>query len=66
MTIYANVDVFKARRRVYTTAPEWRLALPVGVVFDPRKSRLLVADTQRSRFQIYNKVKGYLDPQFNL
>ena len=66
MTIDANADVFKARRRVYTTEPEWRFALPTSVVFDPRKSRLLVTDTQRSRIQIYNKMKDYLDPQFNL
>ena len=62
----ANVDVIKARRRVYTLEPEWRFAFPTGVVFDPEKSRLIVADTQRGRLQIYNKVKDYLEPQFNL
>jgi hypothetical protein len=56
----------KARRRVYTTEPEWRLAMPTGLVFDPVRWRLLVMDTQRSRIQLYNKVKDYLDPQFNL
>ena len=40
--------------------------MPTGLAFDAGKSRLLVADTQRSRVQIYNKLKGYIDPQFNL
>ena len=62
----ANVDVIKARRRAYTLEPEWRFALPTGVEFDVEKSRLIVADTQRSRVQIYHKPKDYLEPQFNL
>ena len=66
MTVEANADVVKARRRVKSLEPEWRFALPTGLVFDGRKGRLLVADTQRSRLQIYNKLKDYLEPQFNL
>ena len=66
MTVDANVDVIKARRRVYTTEPEWRFALPTGVTFDAEKGRLVVVDSQRSRLQIYNKLKGYIEPQFNL
>ena len=62
----ANADVVKARRRVYTLEPEWRFAMPTGVAFDAAKSRLLVTDTQRGRLQIYNKVSGYMEPQFNL
>lgn len=62
----ANVDVIKARRRVYTLEPEWRFAMPTAVTFDAAKSRLLVADTQRGRLQIYNKVNDYMEPQFNL
>ena len=65
-TVDANTDLAKARRRVYTTEPEWRFALPVGVTFDARKERLIVCDSQRGRLQIYNKVKGYLEPQGNL
>ena len=65
-TVDANDDVVKARRRVETLEPEWRLALPCGVVFDSAKSRLIIADTQRRRFQIYNKVKDYMEPQVNL
>ena len=62
----ANADVIKARRRVYTLEPEWRFAFPTAVTFDTAKSRLLVADTHRSRIQIYNKLQGYMEPQFNL
>jgi DNA-binding beta-propeller fold protein YncE len=66
LTVDANVDVIKARRRVYSLEPEWRFAMPTAVVFDAKKQRLLVADTQRGRLQIYDKVKDYLEPQFNL
>lgn len=66
MQVDANPDVIKARRRVYTPEPEWRFAFPTGVTFDAANSRLIVADTQRARVQIYNKVEDYLDAQFNL
>ena len=66
MTVEANADVAKARRRVRTTEPEWRFSMPTAVEFDAEKQRLIVADTQRSRLQIYDKVKDYLEPQFNL
>ena len=66
MTVDANADYAKARRRVYTREPEWRLALPVALAFDEDNNRLLVADTQRNRIQIYNKLAGYSDPQINL
>ena len=65
-TVDANVDVIKARRRAYSLEPEWRFALPTAVAFDADKHRLLVADTQRGRLQIYNKLMDYLEPQFNL
>ena len=65
-TVDANVDVIKARRRVDTLEPEWRLSYPRAVTFDADKGRLLIADSQRGRFQIYTKVSGYLEPQFNL
>ena len=66
MTINANPDVLKARNRVYTMEPESRFCLPVALAFDPEKERLAVADTQRQRLQLYNKVGGYVEPQFNL
>ena len=62
----ANVDVMKARRRVYTMEPEWRFTVPIAVAFDGGKGRLLVAETRRERVQIYNKLKDYLEPQLNL
>ncbi len=64
--VRSNPDVYKARRRVYTLEPEWRFALPSAVEFDSRNSRLMVADTQRWRIQIYNKLHDYADPQFNI
>jgi DNA-binding beta-propeller fold protein YncE len=62
----ANADVIKARRRAYSLEPEWRFAMPTALTFDTRKERLMVADTQRGRLQMYNKPKDYLEPQFNL
>ena len=64
--VSSNPDVYKARRRVYSLEPEWRFALPAGVAFDAASSRLMVADTQRWRIQIYNKVLDYSEPQFNI
>ena len=66
MMVDANADVVKARRRVYTLEPEWRFALPVGLEFDSHRSRIIVADTQRARIQIYNKLDDYIEPQYNL
>ena len=62
----SNADVVKARRRVYSLEPEWRFAMPTAVEFDVEKARLMVADTQRGRIQIYNKLGDYLEAQFNL
>ena len=62
----ANPDVIKARRLVRTTEPEWRFAMPRGLVFDVAGNRLLVLDTQRCRIQIYDKLKHYDVPQLNL
>ena len=66
MMIDANPDVTKARRRVYSTEPEWRFELPTGVTFDANKNRLIVVESERGRFQVYEKLSGYIDPQFNL
>ena len=66
MTVDANVDVLKARRRVRTTEPEWRFSMPTGITFDSSKSRLIIADQQRGRVQIYNKIDSFVDCQLNL
>ncbi len=66
MTVAANADYIKRRREVPSTEPEWTFAQPTAVAFDAANDRLLVADTQRSRIQIYNKQTGYMVPQLNL
>jgi DNA-binding beta-propeller fold protein YncE len=66
MTVDANADYEKRRREVRTTEPEWRLAQPSAVAFDAQNGRLLVVDTQRNRFQMYNKQSQYMVPQMNL
>ena len=66
LQVDSNIDVIKARRRAYSLEPEWRFAMPTSVEFDKDKNRLMVADTQRGRIQIYNKLQDYMEPQFNL
>ena len=66
MTVDANIDYIRRRREVKSLEPEWRFALPMGVGFDAEKNRLVVADSQRGRLQIYDKVKSYMEPQRNL
>ena len=66
MTVDANADYAKRRREVRTTEPEWTFAQPTAVVYDTENNRILVADTQRSRIQIYDKLSRYLIPQLNL
>ncbi len=62
----ANSTLVKARRRVKSLESEWRFSNPTAVAFDEVESRVIVADCQRSRLQIYVKDKEYVDPQFNL
>jgi DNA-binding beta-propeller fold protein YncE len=66
MVVEVNPESLKRRREVRTLEPEWRLALPRSVAFDQRRGRLVIADTQRNRLQIYNKLKQYAEPQRNL
>ena len=66
LQVDANPDTAARRREVGNLEAEWRFSLPTGVTFDADKSRLLVADSQRHRLQIYNKVKDYVEPQRNL
>jgi len=61
-----NPEIIVARRRVKSMAPEWRFRYPTAVDFDEAESRIVVADCQWSRLQIYIKDKNYVDPQFNL
>ena len=66
MTVDANADYAKRRREVRSTEPEWTFAQPTAVEYDAENNRIVVADTQRSRIQIYNKLSRYLVPQLNL
>ena len=66
MTVDANADYIKRRREVRTTEPEWRFAQPTSVEYDAANGRLIIMDTQRSRFQVYTKQSQYMVPQLNL
>ena len=66
LSIAANPDMEKARRRVKTPEVQNYFRMPVGCAFDQASNRLLVVDTLRSRIQIYHKDSEYMDPQFNL
>ncbi len=65
-SIDANPDMVKMRRRVKSLEPQWRFCYPPGVAFDTERSRLIVADGQRGRLQIYVKDSDYIEPQLNL
>jgi DNA-binding beta-propeller fold protein YncE len=65
-TVDANPDMAKARRRVRSLEPQWRFTFPTAVDFDAATDRVIVADSQRNRLQIYNKVRDYSDFQANL
>ena len=65
-SIDANPDMMKARRRVKSLEPQWRLCFPTQVEFDPDSDSVSVADSQRNRLQIYKKVRNYSDFQANL
>jgi DNA-binding beta-propeller fold protein YncE len=66
MSIDANPDMMKARRRVRSLEPEYRFCFPTAVDFDPETDRIVVADSQRNRLQVYRKVRDYVDFQANL
>jgi DNA-binding beta-propeller fold protein YncE len=65
-SVDANPDMMKARRRVKSLEPQWRFCFPTAVAFDRNTDRLIVADGQRNRLQVYNKVRNYTDFQANL
>src|SRR5215472_10803285 len=65
-SIDANPDMMKAYRRARNQEPLWRFCFPTAVVFDPKTDQIIVADSQRNRLQVYNKVRDYVDFQANL
>ena len=66
MTVAANPDAVRRRREVKDPQVEWRFSEPTDLVFDKVNQRLVVADTQRMRLQIYNKLKDYTVPSRTL
>ena len=62
MTVEANPDAVRRRREVPNPEVEWRLSMPTDLVFDTVNHRLIIADTQRQRIQIYNKLQDYTVP----
>jgi DNA-binding beta-propeller fold protein YncE len=65
-SIDANPDMMKAYRRVRNLEPLWRFCFPTAVDFNPKTDQLIIADSQRHRLQIYQKVRDYMDFQANL
>jgi sugar lactone lactonase YvrE len=65
-SIDANPDMMKAYRRARNQEPLWRFCFPTAVDFDPKTDRIIVADSQRNRLQIYQKVRDYVEFQANL
>ena len=65
-SIDANPDMMKAYRRARNLEPLWRFCFPTAVDFDPKTDRIIVADSQRNRLQIYRKVRDYVEFQANL
>lgn len=64
--VNASPQALLRRREVKDLSVEWRLAMPQAVEFDVARQRLLIADTQRNRIQIYNKLDSYVSAQKNL
>ena len=61
----SNPDAIKARLRVKSLEPDWRFNRPTAVATGD-DGKILVAESQRMRIQIYQKEKDWVDPQFNL
>lgn len=64
--VNASPQALLRRREVKDLSVEWRLAMPQAVEYDVVRQRLLIADTQRNRLQIYNKLDSYVSAQKNL
>ena len=65
-SIDANPDMMKAYRRVTNLEQLWRFCFPTAVVFHAKTDQIIVADSQRNRLQVYNKVRDYVEFQANL
>jgi hypothetical protein len=58
--------MMKAYRRARNIEALWRFCFPTAVDFDSKTDRIIVADSQRNRLQIYRKVRDYVEFQANL
>ena len=66
IALEANPNAMRRRREARSLEREWRFAFPTALIFDARHGRLIVADTQRNRLQIYNKLEDYVRPSINV
>ena len=66
LSINANPDMNKARKRVKNPEVQNYLRMPVSCIFDQATNRLIICDTMRHRLQVYRKESNYADPQINL
>lgn len=62
LIVEASPDMVKRRREVRNLEAEWRFHFPTGLIFDSLHNRIIVADCQRQRLQIYNKLSNYSQP----
>ena len=61
----ASPDHKKGRLLVKDVTEEWRFNRPTAIAIDSQ-NRIMVAESQRMRIQIYRKEENWEDPQFNL
>ena len=57
-----NPEKMKRSREARRPEAAWRFSFPAGITFDQTRDRILIADSQRGRLQIYNKLKNYSRP----
>ncbi len=62
----ASPQAVRRRREVKDLSIEWRLAMPAAVEYDAAHHRVMIADTQRNRIQIYSKLQDYAPIARNL
>ena len=61
----ANPEEVRGRLLVESLEPEWRFNRPTAIAIDT-DGKILVAESQRSRIQVYQKEEGWVDPDYNL
>ncbi len=61
----ASPDHKRGRLLVKDVTEEWRFNRPTAIQIDSQ-NRIMIAESQRMRIQIYRKENNWEDPQFNL